>query len=242
MSNLPAVPFDELQRMGLAIAKSGLFGAKSPEQAISLLLIAQAEGRHPALAAQDYDIIGGRAAKRSASMMRDFIQAGGSVQWHALTDEVADATFSHPQGGKVRIHWDMARAKRAGLANKDNYLKYPRAMLRSRCISEGCKTVYPAATSGMYTPEEVRDMEPITVKSSAERMKEIDAEKPDYIPGLKPQQTVEQVFNTLKDIPNGMSDVEKMCANLDAAGHKPYADKLAAMALEHMKAKEAGNV
>jgi len=35
------------------------------------------------------------------------------------------------------------------------YRKYPRAMLRSRTVSEGCRTVYPAATSGLHVPEEV---------------------------------------------------------------------------------------
>ena len=38
----------DVERMAIAIAKSGLFGAKSPEQAFALMLIAQAEGRHPA--------------------------------------------------------------------------------------------------------------------------------------------------------------------------------------------------
>jgi hypothetical protein len=92
-------------------------------------------------------------------MLRDFVAGGGRVEWHALTDVIADATFAHPQGGTVRIVWDMERAKNAGLLGRgDMYKKYPRAMLRSRCISEGVRTVGPFATSGVYTPEEVRDM------------------------------------------------------------------------------------
>jgi len=38
------------------------------------------------------------------------------------------------------------------------YRKFPRQMLRSRCISEGVRTVYPVATGGMYAPEEVEAM------------------------------------------------------------------------------------
>jgi hypothetical protein len=49
----------------------------------------------------------------------------------------------------------MARAKRAGVGNKDNYNKYPRQMLANRVISEGCRRIYPASTSGLYVPEEV---------------------------------------------------------------------------------------
>jgi hypothetical protein len=102
-------------------------------------------------------------------MLRDFLQSGGSVEWHDLSDEVADATFSHPQGGKVRIAWDMARAKTAGLASRDMFKKFPRQMLRSRTVSEGIRTVCPMATSGMYVPEEV---------SEFENTKQIKVEKP----------------------------------------------------------------
>jgi len=145
----------DMATMATAIAKSGLFGIKTPEAAMSLMLISIAEGRHPALAARDYDIIQGRPAKKSEAMLRDFLQSGGSVEWHDLTDDLADATFSHPQGGKVRITWDMERAKQAGLAGRDMFRKFPRQMLRSRVVSEGIRTTCPMATSGMYVPEEV---------------------------------------------------------------------------------------
>lgn len=156
----PIVPMTEMVRMAEAIAKSGLFGVKTPDQAMALMLVAQAEGRHPAIAARDYDIIQGRPAKKSEAMLRDFIQSGGSVKWHALDDTKAEATFSHPQGGEVMISWDMRRAHQAGLTGKDMYKKFPRQMLRSRCISEGVRTVCPMATSGMYAPEEVIDITP----------------------------------------------------------------------------------
>jgi len=160
-ANLPAVtvPLDELERMAHAVAKSGLFGLKTPDQAIALMLVAQSEGRHPAVAAQDYDIIGGRPAKKAEAMMRDFIRGGGKVEWIALTDTAAAATFTHPQGGSVTIDWDMKRATAAGLAGKDSWRKYPRSMLRSRVVSEGVRTVFPLATSGMYTPGEVADFD-----------------------------------------------------------------------------------
>jgi hypothetical protein len=149
------VPMADMERMAMAFAKSNMFGAKTPEQAMALLLLAQGEGLHPAIAMRDFDIIQGRPAKKAEAMLRSFIAAGGKVEWHRLDDECADATFSHPAGGTARISWDMARAKRAGVGGKDNYNKYPRQMLRSRVVSEGCRTVYPASTSGLYVPEEV---------------------------------------------------------------------------------------
>ena len=99
--------------------------------------------------------------------MRDFIQAGGKCEWHALTDTLADATFTHPQTGSVRIDWDMERAKTAGFAGKDNWKKFPRAMLRARVVSEGVRTVWPLATSGLYVPEEVSDFNGHTIDAEA---------------------------------------------------------------------------
>ncbi len=152
------IPMNELQTMAAAIAKSGLFGAKTPEQALTLMLVSQAEGRHPALAARDYDIIQNRPAKKAEAMLRDFLEGGGKVEWHHLDDTVADATFSHPSGGSVRIDWTIKRAIAAGLGGRDMWKKYPRQMLRSRTVSEGIRTVCPMATSGMYVPEEVHDI------------------------------------------------------------------------------------
>lgn len=147
----------DIERMARAFAASKLFGVQNPEQALALCLVAQAEGRHPASAAQDYHIISGRPAKKADAMLRDFIASGGKVEWHALTDETADATFSHPSGGSVRIDWTMKRAQAAGI-NNPMWKKYPRQMLRSRTVSEGVRTVCPGATSGMYVPEEVEDI------------------------------------------------------------------------------------
>jgi hypothetical protein len=149
-----------MEKMAATIAKSGLFGVKNADQALALMVVAAAEGKSPALIARDFDIIQGRPAKKSEAMLRDFHAAGGSVEWHKLDDTTADATFSHPQGGSVRLVWDMARATQAGLTGKDGsmYKKYPRSMLRARLVSEGVRTVWPGATSGMYTPEEGHDI------------------------------------------------------------------------------------
>jgi hypothetical protein len=138
------------------------------------MAISQAEGLHPALAARDFDVIQGRPAKKAEAMLRDFLRGGGRVEWHALSDTIADATFSHPAGGSVRIHWDIERANKAALSGKDNWKKFPRQMLRSRTVSEGVRTVWPMATSGMLELGEAADIpaEPFkgtTIEGEAER-------------------------------------------------------------------------
>lgn len=154
---VPSFSMPDIERVALAIAKGGLFGSNDPNAVLTLCLLAQAEGQHPAVVFRDYHIIQGKPAKKADAMLRDFVSSGGKVEWHTLDDSTADATFSHPGGGSVRIDWTMERARQAQLATP-MWKKYPRQMLRSRVISEGVRTVYPGATSGLYEVGEVQDI------------------------------------------------------------------------------------
>lgn len=163
--NLPAVAqpryeLAQIRDMAGAIAQSGLFGIKTEQQAYALMLIADAEGLHPATVAQDYDVIQGRPARKTHSVLARFQAAGGTVEWQELTEAKASAKFSHPRGGSVVIDWTMEMARRARLDGKDNWKMYPRAMLRARCIGEGVRAVYPAALGGALLVEEAQDLEP----------------------------------------------------------------------------------
>jgi len=157
----------DIEKIGVAMAKSKLFGMKTPEEAFALCLIAHAEGLHPATAAMDYDIIQGRPALKSNSLLARFQAAGGSVSWTCYEDDCVTATFSHPKGGTVTITWDEARIKQAELQGRDNHKKYPRQMKRARCISEGVRTVWPGAAK-FYVPEEVQDFEPRDITNKVE--------------------------------------------------------------------------
>ena len=147
--SIATIPISEIQQMARAIASSNLFGIKDTDQAMSLMLIAQAEGTHPALAGRDYHIIQGKPAPKPDAMMARFQQAGGRVDWLELTDSRVCATFSHPSGGTATIDWDMVRAKAAQLGGKDMWKKFPRQMLRARVISEGIRTVFPGVVIGV---------------------------------------------------------------------------------------------
>lgn len=157
-NKFPAVPFAEVRDMATAIAASGLYGVKRPEQALALMLVAQAEGRHPAIAARDYHVIEGRPALKADAMLARFQEAGGCIKWIELTDTCAKAEFSHPKGGSLVLDWTIERAKAAGLAGRDTWRRYPRSMLKSRLISDGIRAVYPAAICGTYTPDESEEI------------------------------------------------------------------------------------
>jgi hypothetical protein len=152
------VPVADIEKMAGAIAKSKMFGMKTTEEAFALMLIAQAEGMHPAIAARDYHVIQGRPTLKADAMLARFQNAGGKVQWDVYTDAEVTGTFSHPQGGSLKLTWTFAQASKIGLTGKDNWKNYPRAMLRARCISEGIRTVYPGCVVGTYTAEEIEEI------------------------------------------------------------------------------------
>jgi len=157
MSNA-LVPVADIEKMAVAIAKSKMFGMKTADEAFALMLIAQAEGMHPAIAARDYHVIQGRPTLKADAMLARFQNAGGKVQWDVYTDAEVTGTFSHPSGGSLKLTWTFAQAKSIGLTGKDNWKNYPRAMLRARCISEGIRTVYPGCVVGTYTAEELEEI------------------------------------------------------------------------------------
>ena len=171
-----AVTFESMERMASAVAKSGLFGVKTPDQALALMLVAQAEGRHPATAAQEYHIIQNRPALKADTLLARYQQAGGTVKFEELSEKRCAATFSHPASGAFTIDWTIEMAQRAGLANKDTWKSYPRAMLRARVISEGVRTSFPGVAIGVYTPEELQDGAPevdITPVSQADAVRTV---------------------------------------------------------------------
>ena len=173
MSNI--VPLADIQKMAEVAATSKMFGFKNPQEAMAIMLLCQAENLHPAIAMRDFHVIQGRPALKADAMLARFQQAGGKVEWKVYTDAEVTGVFSHPQGGSLEVTWTLAQAKSIGIATKDNWKNYPRAMLRARCLSEGIRAVYPGCVVGVYTPEEVQDFEPRKTvdMGTAERVDEV---------------------------------------------------------------------
>lgn len=153
------VPYSEVKEMASVAAKSGLFpGARNAETATALMLLAQAEGIHPMSAMRRYHVIEGQPSMRADAMLASHYAAGGTVQWLVSSDTECRAVFTSPSS-KLEVAWTIDDAKRAGVAGKQNWTKYPRQMLRARCISEGIRAVSPGVVCGIYTPEEVQDFD-----------------------------------------------------------------------------------
>lgn len=178
---LAIIPINELQTMATAACKSGLFQMPSPEAALTLMLLCQAEGLHPIQAMRQYHIIKGRPAMRADAMQAAFQNAGGKIQWIERSDTKCSAEFSHPAGGVCTVTWSIETAKQAGLTGNPTWQKFPRAMLSARVVSEGCRAVYPAVVCGLYTPEEVQDFDD-QPKAKKQGRQDVKNEPEDIIP------------------------------------------------------------
>ena len=218
MSNA-VIPFAEVTKMAAVAASSRMFGFKTQDEALAIMLLCQGEGLHPAVAMRDYHVISGRPSMKADAMLARFQQAGGSVKWTRYDETAVSGVFSHPQGGSVEITWNMEQAKRANLSGKDVWKAHPRAMLRARCISEGIRTVFPACIVGVYTPEEIQAMpDPVAVQShvveeppAAPTRGATLAEAAERFPLIGPN-TQEYAF---KDLPTWLEAAKRAIAKVD---------------------------
>jgi len=234
MSNI--VAFNDMQQMAEVAAGSKMFGFKNAQEAMAIMLLCQAENLHPAVAMRDFHVIQGRPALKADAMLARFQQAGGTVNWKEYTDEQVTGVFSHPQGGTLELTWTLAQAKKIGIATKDNWKNYPRAMLRARVISEGIRAVFPGCVVGVYTPEEVQDFEPPKEKfmGSVERVQDIpevevveDGAFALHVPGT--DQPYKR-YATTEEWINGYADMVARITGSQKLSMEEKANKLSALA------------
>lgn len=147
-----------LERIAAIIAKSGMGGFKTPEQATVAMLLALAEGIPLGRVIHEYHVINGRLSLRSECMLARFQKAGGTIQYIDRGPACVTVCASHPKGGSLTVSWTMARAREAGLTSNPTWQKHPTAMLAARATAEAVRAVYPACLSGIIAEEEAEEV------------------------------------------------------------------------------------
>lgn len=199
-----AISFDDMAKMADAFAKGNLFNVKTKEAALSLLMIAQAEGIHPALAVMEYDIIEGKPARKAERLLARFQMSGGKVEWLELSNTCVKGKFSHPHGSTCEIEWTIQDAAKIKYYTKDgwkpltekyNWKSYPRPMLRSRVISEGVRTCFPGASLVTLTSEEAVDAQFTEVAADAAEAPVIEAQviETTFLKGKDADQVIKEI-------------------------------------------------
>jgi hypothetical protein len=110
-------------------------------------------------------------ATMSADMMSGLVFSrlpGAEINLIESTNEIATFEAKRPGGKSVRLSFSVDDAKQAALLDKENWRKYPKAMLRARALAGICRLVFPDVVSGLYTPEEMTSVIDVDVSKSSE--------------------------------------------------------------------------
>lgn len=154
----------DVMQLGQVLAGSGYFkDARDASQAIVKVLYGQELGIGPVSAMMGIHIIEGKPAP-SGNLIAARIRASGRYDYRVR--EHSDTAcriefFELAQNGQREslgtIEWTTETARRAELAGKTMWKKYPRNMLFNRAISEGARVYCPEIFGGapVYTPEEL---------------------------------------------------------------------------------------
>lgn len=132
-----------------------------PEAVLACILYGAELGIGPMQSLNSIHVIEGRTAM-SPELMRAMVARHGHridvIENSATACEVKG--IRSDTGSTATVRWTMEDAKLAGLAGKNNWKTYPRAMLLARATSELCRIVFPDVIAGLsYTPEEVASIE-----------------------------------------------------------------------------------
>lgn len=176
MSNLLAVEeFKQLKSVALYAVKSGFFGAvKSQEQAMMIMMTSQEMNMGPTWGLQNIFIIKGRPSLKAEGMLGLCFKNidGFAIEYKSNTKEACEIKVSRNKSAPAVFIFAMEDAERAKLTTRwdnkekqmvpqETWLKYPKDMLRSRCVSQMCRAYCPDALMGVsYTPEELNNIEP----------------------------------------------------------------------------------
>jgi hypothetical protein len=76
------------------------------------------------------------------------------------TDKIATYETCRKGDEPTKRSFSIDDAKRAQLLSKDNWKKYPAAMLRARCKADLARDVYPDMVAGVYSLDEAQDIDP----------------------------------------------------------------------------------
>jgi hypothetical protein len=204
MNELSLIPTDSeiqvLSRISQSASKSGLFKI-SPDAALAICLKGRELNIPPMQALSHVNIIEGKACL-SAELMHALVLKACPDCSITIVETSNERCEIHAQRTKEaavsKFIFTMKDAEQAQLLGKMNWRKYPRAMLRSRCMSEMCRSVFPDALVGAsYTPEE---LEPTPIYKN-ENTIDMPVNLPQSEPAIVHQDANHPLIITTADLP-----------------------------------------
>lgn len=150
---------DEIEKAARAMAASGYFkDSNAVAQAVVKILAGRELGFGAFSSMTGVNIIQGKPAI-SANLMASTIKRSGKYNYRIVehTDTRCSIDFFENSEKIGTSTYTLDDAKKAGIANNQNWTKYPKNMLFARAISNGVRWHCPDVMNGsvVYTPDEV---------------------------------------------------------------------------------------
>ncbi len=147
--------------MAKLLVASGLMprGVSRPEAAFAIIAAGRELGLTAMQSLRSIHIIEGKPTL-SADLVAALCKSRSDVCLYfrlvESTDKVARyETHRKGEPSPTPMSFTWEDAQRAGVTGKDNWKKYPAAMLRARCITALARAVYPDLAMGVYDPDEM---------------------------------------------------------------------------------------
>ena len=184
--SLMPVSFREKQEMATVLFKSGLIpsGLNTPEKVCVALEWGHELQLSPMVAVNNIAVINGKPTL-SADLMGALVKRSpeyGGIEWIEQTDKKAECIItrilSNGKEEKYTSTFTIEDAEKAGLLGKDVWKKYPKRMLKHRCMAYGLRDLFPDLLAGLYEPEEMESVDVPKEKNITEEATVVTYDEP----------------------------------------------------------------
>jgi len=168
----------KLYQVAEKLYQSKLFpNVGSPAGAFAVVQLGHEIGLSPMQALNNIDVIKGKLAMNAKTMLALMIRSGIKYEILEISPELCRMRFIRGDM-ETECSYSIEEAREAGLVKPDSgWAKYPADMLFARCVSRASRRIAPDVIQGLYTPEELLDIQPqVKTHASNTEMSILDVE------------------------------------------------------------------